>query len=131
MIVVDTSATSYIFNRDATALYYLERIRGVPAFISFQTVEERWFGAYYARWGQRRRDELALHLGYYEVVWPDPELADICARLRAERKAAGREIAVADAWIAATALMLDCPLASHDGDFEGIPNLELIRNPSP
>jgi len=33
----------------------------------------------------------------------------------------------ADAWIAATALLLECPLASHDGDFADIPGIELLR----
>ena len=37
------------------------------------------------------------------------------------------QVANADAWIAATALMLDCPLASHDRDFSGIANLALIQ----
>ena len=39
---------------------------------------------------------------------------------------AGRRLSVADAWIAATALYLGCPLATHDRDFIGIPNLRLI-----
>ena len=55
----------------------------------------------------------------------------ISARLRSERERAGRRLTTADAWIAATALMLDCPLPSHDGDFSGIPDLELIRAPQP
>ena len=130
MIVLDTSVVSYIFNRDPTAQYYQHRIQGRRALISFQTLEERWYGAYLVSWGEKRKSELASHLRQYEVIWPSAELVDICARLRAERRSAGREITVADAWIAATALMLGCPLASHDGDFVGIPDLEVIRNPS-
>ena len=42
-----------------------------------------------------------------------------------------REMGQADAWIAATALLLDCPLASSDRDFLGHPNLELIRPRDP
>ena len=53
------------------------------------------------------------------------------ARVRNERERAGRKLNTADAWIAATAIMLACPLASHDADFSDIPNLELIRAPSP
>ena len=89
------------------------------------------FGAHLAGWGERRVDALKQQMGQYQVHWPDLELVDLCARLRAERRAAGREIELADAWVAATALYLDCPLASHDGDFDGIPNLELIRAPTP
>ena len=130
MIVLDTNVVSYIFNRDPVAQYYQHRIRGRRALISFQTLEEQWYGANLRGWGDKRKNELANHLRQYEVIWPNAGLVEICAQLRAERRSAGREIAVADAWIAATALMLGCPLASHDGDFENIPDLELIRNPS-
>ena len=127
MIVLDTSVVSFIFKGDSRARYYQRRIRDQRAFVSFQTVEEQWYGAYARGWGGRRKNELARHLEQYEIVWPSPELVEICASLRAECRSAGREIQVADAWVAATALMLKCPLASHDGDFKDIPDLVLIR----
>ena len=130
MVVLDTNIVSYIFNRDPKALYYQNHIRGQRALISFQTLEEQWYGAYSKGWGERRKSELAAHLKQYEVIWPSAELVERCARLRAGRRSIGRKLEVADAWIAATALMLQCPLASHDGDFMGIPNLDLIRAPS-
>ena len=40
MIVLDTSVVSYIFSRDRRARYYMERIRGRRALVSFQTLEE-------------------------------------------------------------------------------------------
>ena len=129
LVVVDTNVVSYIFRGDGKAAYYLRRIRDRRALISFQTLEEVWYGAYSAGWGDRRRSELARHLEQYDVVWPNPELVEVCAQLRSQRKSVGRELAVADAWIAATAVLLKCPLASHDGDFSGIPNLQLIRVP--
>ena len=130
MIVLDSNVASYIFRDSSEAAYYQEQIEGERALISFQTLEELWFGAYNRAWGERRRTELAKFLQQYEVIFPNAQLADICSRLRAERRSAGREMQVADAWVAATALYLNCPLASHDGDFEGIPNLQLIRDPS-
>ena len=39
-------------------------------------------------------------------------------------------MSTADAWIAATAIRLGCPLATHDRDFSGIDGLELIQAPS-
>ncbi len=128
MVVLDTNVVSYLFDRDSRADYYQERIRGRRAVISFQTLEEAWFGAYSGRWGERRMNELAHHLEQYEVVWPSLELVVVCARLRSEQKSAGRELQKADAWIAATAPMLQCPLATHDKDFIGIPSLRLIRD---
>lgn len=77
--------------------------------------------------GRRRRAELAKHIEQYHVVWANPRLIRLSARLRSDRRSAGRELKSADAWIAATALLLECPLASHDGDFADIPGIELLR----
>lgn len=129
MIVLDSNVLSYIFDADREAEYYLEHMRGLRPVISFQTLEEVWYGAYNKGWGERRRNELAVFLRNFEIVFPNAQVADICARLRAERRAAGREIQSADAWIAATAIFLECPLASNDHIFRGIPGLELIQAP--
>lgn len=129
MIVLDTSIVSYIFKRDTRARYYEEHTRGSDLAISFQTLEEILFGARISGWGQRRINELLRHLERYEVVWPNEEMAELSAILRGERRARGRALDTADAWIAATALALDCPLASHDRDFSDIPGLEVIRAP--
>ena len=126
-IVLDTSVISLLMRGSAQSNYYqLQIVNRRPA-LSFQTVEELWHGAYYDNWGTRRRNALAILIQQYEVIWPDRNLAQACARLRAERKRAGRELGIADAWIAATALMLDCPLATDDRDFAGIPDLSLIQ----
>lgn len=128
-VVADTSVVSLIQKQDRRAPYYRDRLEGRRAVISFQTLEEAWFGAFAAGWGQRRTNAMQRDLDRYEVVWPDDGLIRVCARLRSDRRVAGRELGIADAWIAATALRLGCPLAAHDGDFENIPDLELIRNP--
>lgn len=74
---------------------------------------------------------LSLHLDQFDVVWPTPEMVQISAHLRTEREQAGRRLNIADAWVAAAAIMLRCPLVSDDGDFEDIPNLRLVRAPPP
>ena len=130
-IVLDSNIVSYIFNRNPIARYYVERLRGARQYISFQTLEEAWYGAHHRSWGASRRQDLSSHLERYEIIWPDADLVGACARLRAERRAAERELGMADAWIAATAIMLSCPLASHDGHFVGIPHLQLLRSPLP
>jgi predicted nucleic acid-binding protein len=39
----------------------------------------------------------------------------------------GRRIDVADAWIAATALLYDAPLVTNNpGDYQGVPRLRLL-----
>ena len=130
-VVVDSNLVSYIARKSPIADYYLPHLEGRRIVISFQTWEEALFGAYLANWGERRVNDLKLQLEQYETSRPNPDVVDLCARLRADRRAAGREIQMADAWVAATALYLGCPLASHDGDFAGIPHLQLIRAPMP
>ena len=130
-IVIDKNIISYIARKSPIADYYLPHLAGREVVISFQTREEALFGAYLAGWGERRVIDLKQQMQQYRVHWPDAELVDRCARLRADRRATGRALQVADAWVAATALYLECPLASHDGDFDDIPNLQLIRAPTP
>ena len=120
-VVVDTSVVSILLRQDeATFPYYHAKVEGRQAFISFQTVQETWFGAYNADWGVKRRNDLERHLERFEVVWPNEELVDLSASLRSKTRKIGSELKVADAWIAATALLLDCPLISHDRDFNAV-----------
>lgn len=126
-IVLDTSVVSLLFRRNEPVTYYRERIRGHRLIISFQTLEESWFGAIKDGWNTRRKNILRRHLDQFEVRWPNLEMVQISAALRSEREKAGRRLEVADAWIAATALLLECPLASHDRDFSAIPGLEFIQ----
>jgi predicted nucleic acid-binding protein len=52
-----------------------------------------------------------------------------CAEAMAAAQAAGRRMECADAWIAATALLYDAPLVTHNrGDYLGIPGLTLISH---
>lgn len=127
-VVVDTSVVSILFRQDSERFdYYQNALAGYELMVSFQTLEEALFGAYNANWGQRRLSELTEHLASFRVIYPNRRLVDLSAQLRSETRKAGRELKSADAWIAATALMLDCPLAADNGDFVVVPNLTLIR----
>ena len=46
-----------------------------------------------------------------------------------EARKAGRRLEAGDCWIAATALLLDAPLLTHDKDFDtkACPSLAVIR----
>ena len=129
-VVLDTSVVSLLFGNTDLARFYQDEIAGRRSVVSFQTYEEALFGAVKGGWGARRLNQLRRHLDQYELVGVTPELIDICAHLRSERESVGRALRTADAWIAASALLLRCPLATTDSDFEGIPELELIRAPS-
>ena len=120
-VVVDTSVVSILLRPDDAAYsFYQTRVEGHQALISFQTLQESWYGAYNADWGVRRRGDLERHLARFEVVWPNEELVELSADLRSKTRKIGNELKVADAWIAATALMLECPLISHDRDFSAV-----------
>ena len=127
LAVVDTSVVSILFNVHPKSETYSAFLEGTDAFISFQTLEERHYGAYLARWGARRMSELTVHLEQYTVIWPNADLVDISARIRSNREQQGRKLHAADAWVAATALLLNCPLVTDDDDFEGIPKLDVFR----
>ena len=127
MVLLDTSVASLIFTKNEKAAYYSERVYGHTIYLSFQTLDEMWFGALKNEWGEGRKRELDNFLQRYEIIWPDQALVIVSAQLRVDREKAGRKLNTADAWIAATAILLNCPLASHDRDFSGIPNLSLIQ----
>ena len=79
-IVVDTSVVSVLSRpEDPRHSFYNEALDGRQLSISFQTLEERWYGAYYRNWGDERTQALEAHLRRFEVIWPNQTLVDICA----------------------------------------------------
>ena len=130
IVVLDTSVVSIIYNRDGRAEFYESNITGLRPIISFQTLEELHIWPIRNNWSDHRRNELMQHVSQYEVVWPNLDLVRISSELRDERERAGRRLNTADAWIAATAILLECHLASDDRDFSRAPNLSLISRNS-
>ena len=63
----------------------------------------------------------------FELVYADNDLCTVWARIRADARAAGRALSPQDAWVAATALALDAPLATNNRrDFEHVRKLRLL-----
>ena len=127
IVLVDTDVFSYIWRRDTRAAPYLEELERKIAAISFQTVAELLFGAvkkgYIATTVQSLRAEMRR---YYNVPY-NVEMAELWAKVTAAREQAGHRIHEEDAWVAATALFLDCPLATNNRrDFEGTLGLKVI-----
>ena len=120
---------SFIYRDDPEGVYYEHQIAGLEQCISFQTSEEIWYGAFKDGWGERRTEKLRQFLAEYEIVMPTTATIDHCARIRAEQARVGRSLALDDAWIAATAMTLGCPLATDDRDLAGVPGLEVIQAP--
>ena len=127
--MLDTNVVSFIYREDPISVYYEHQIAGLDQCISFQTSEELWFGAFKGGWGRRRRDELEDFLAEYEVVMPTVATINHCARIRAVQERAGFSLTLNDAWVAATAMTLGCPLATDDRDLANVPGLEVIQAP--
>jgi len=126
-IVVDTDVASYIFNWHSLAQRYVNALRGSEVVLSFMSIAELRLGAISAGWGERRRQVLEHFIRGFELVYADNDLCTIWARIRADAKAAGRPISPQDAWIAATALGLDAPLATNNrSDYEQVQNLRFL-----
>jgi predicted nucleic acid-binding protein len=91
------------------------------------TLAELFAWAKENNWGPSRRNELARFLRQYEVVWPDDELCQSWAQIRADAKKAGKPIDVADGWIAATTLELKVHLVTHNPtDFRQVKGLKVL-----
>jgi tRNA(fMet)-specific endonuclease VapC len=126
-IVVDTDVASYIFNWHSLAKQYLDALRGCDLILSFMSVAELRMGAMTASWGSQRRLLLEHFINGFELFYADNDLCTVWARIRADVKAAGRPVSPQDAWIAATALAVDAPLATNNRlDFEHVRSLRLL-----
>ena len=126
-IVVDTDVASYIFNWHSLAQRYSDALRGSELILSFMSVAELRMGAISAGWGNRRRLLLERFMQGFELVYADNNLYTVWASIRADARAAGRALSPQDAWISATALALDAPLATNNRrDFEYVQKLRLL-----
>jgi len=86
---------------------------------------DRW--AISSDWGSARREWLRLYLERFVVIPYTRELCLAWAEVTTRAEANGRRIECADAWIAATAMLYNIPLVTHNGsDFAGVPGLHVI-----
>jgi tRNA(fMet)-specific endonuclease VapC len=125
--VIDTDVLSFLFRGDSRAVSYAPHLFGHVLTIGFQTRAEMLRGAISANWGERRRLQLDQWLLKYAIVHSSDKLCQHWAEAIDSARRAGRPIAPADAWIAATALLLDVPLVTHNaGDYAGVAGLTII-----
>ena len=57
----------------------------------------------------------------------DAPVAHAWAALRVALRDAGLRMPINDSWIAATAIAHSMPVATQDGDYDGIPGVEVLR----
>jgi predicted nucleic acid-binding protein len=130
-ILVDTDVFSFIFRGHPRAASFRPYLVNRTAALSFMSVAELHYGALKDQWSPARMQRLEAALGRYVVLPFDQAVCLSWARVRHEREAKGKPIGVADAWIAASALVHDCALATNDRDFSDIAGLTVIKPPLP
>src|SRR5947208_259662 len=125
--VVDTDVISYLFRHDTRAEMFRPYLSGQLVAISFMTIAEldRW--ALQRGWGQPRVERMAQFLERFTIVLVDRALCLAWAEVSDQARRNGRPILAADAWIAATAIVLNVPLVTNNrADFAGVDRLELL-----
>ena len=124
--VLDTDVVSFLFKDDSRTHIYLPRLENRTWLISFMTEAELEQWALLANWSEKRVEWLRLFVGRFAIVPSSHDLVLKWAEAMVAARRNGRRIETADAWIAATALLLDAPLLTHNkADYLGVPGLRL------
>lgn len=129
LVVVDTDVVSFGFRQDLQFLdFYGPAILGKDALISFMTYAELQQWTKVRNWGEKRSRDLLAHVTRrYLFVGASEELCEAWADLTTQSRKQGRPLETSDAWIAATALVYNCPLITHNArDFEHLSKLKLV-----
>lgn len=113
-IVIDTDVISYLFKGDTRGDLYAPYLEDGLGILSFMTIAEldHWADAH--NWGGRRRAELEAFLKPYTAIESNRELCRQWAAIKNQVERSGYSIETADAWIAATALLYQVPLVTHN-----------------
>jgi predicted nucleic acid-binding protein len=102
-------------------------MRGFELVVSFMTLAEMREGALDANWGPRKLDVLETYLADFSVLHSDSQLCSTWAAIRNESTRKGRRMSSADAWIAATALVLPAPLVTNNPrDYRHLDEIQLV-----
>ncbi len=128
-LLIDTNVVSILFRQSHPLRNVaFDAVLDRSWFISFMTRSELLVWPEANNWGQSRREELRKHLGLFTTLLPDDDSPRFWADVIVESKRLGRPMSAADAWIAATAIQWELPLATNNSrDFEHLSQLTLIR----
>jgi predicted nucleic acid-binding protein len=131
-VVVDTDVVSFLFKAHPLAPAYQAILAGRSLAVSLITMAEIEYGMEAKNWGASRRDLIRRFLTRFTPLLPDAETACVWARIKHGCEKKGRPITFADAWIAAGAVQLNVPLATHNAsDFEAVENLTILTAATP
>jgi predicted nucleic acid-binding protein len=128
IVLLDTDVFSYLMEPgDPRGLPYLRHVEGRTIALSFITVGELLFGAFWRDWGEQRTADLQRRLEAAFIVPFDHAASVAYARLKTRLRREGQILADNDLWIAALAVRHSVPLVSNNrAHFERVPDLVLI-----
>jgi tRNA(fMet)-specific endonuclease VapC len=128
--LMDTDIASFMLKGHSLAARYRHHLQGHQLAVSFMTVAELYEWGFHARWGKARFARLETLLSGLDIIPSSTDLERRWGSVRFERRK--QPIGVADAWIAASALVHGYELVTNNaGDFHGIRGLTIIRESSP
>lgn len=123
--LLDTNIVSYLFKGHSLAARYRTHLVGHILAVSFMTLAELHEGALLAGWGAQRWAALKSLLSQMLVLHTTDAVCQCFADVRVQRRS--QPIAVADGWIAATAVAHGIEMVTHNpSDFRGIVGLSMI-----
>lgn len=126
-VLVDTDVVSFLLKQDRRVEPYQRYLSGRLLVLSFMSLAELYRWAEVRGWGERRKREMEMHLRGFIIPEHSHELCRTWARVMAQAQRHGRALSCADGWIAATAVLHDIPLVTHNRKhFEGVQGLEVI-----
>ena len=126
-LVVDTDVVSFLYKRDTRAELYRPHLTSPPFIISFMTLAELRSWMRHRNWGTARRQRLERYLQRYQMVYATDTLCTYWAEATDSARRNGRPIGAADAWMAATALLQNVPLVTHNRiHYVGVEGLTVI-----
>jgi tRNA(fMet)-specific endonuclease VapC len=128
-VVVDTDVVSFIFKNHPIGSQYDADLAGRNLILSFMTVAELDQWAIQSKWSEARRNWLRLYMEPFIILPYSRALCTEWAEVTVAARTRGYLIECADAWIAATALLYDLPLVTHNHrDYRGVPDLRVISH---
>jgi predicted nucleic acid-binding protein len=126
-VVLDTDVISFLFKHDTRAEDYRKHLDGKLLMISFMTLAELYRWTIERNWGDRRKSEFAEFLRPFTVIEVNQALCLKWAEITTSARRKGQQIETADAWVAATALLYNLPLVTHNrNDYRGVDSLQVI-----
>ncbi len=130
-LLLDTSTASLLHpkkSKSSHRIYYEPHFKENRMVISFQTVAEMLSWAETNNWNYRNREHLNTIIRDLIVIPYTIKLAETWAQVMNISQHEGRRFSSGDCWIAATAVLYEIPLLTHDKDFmnHDIPGLRVI-----